>query len=311
MKAVILAAGKGVRMLPLTLDKPKPLIEINGKPFLLHLLERLHDAGFEDKDIAIVAGYKKEKMEDFLEENKLPITVIEQEALLGTGDAVSRAREFVDDEDFVVVGGDNLFSAADLKAIQQDDGYCHVAAWKVDNPSRYGVLLCKGNMLLKVIEKPKEFIGNLINAGLYKFTSDIFEALEQIRPSERGELELTDAISLLAESRKVKVMMLQDYWLDLGRNRGFFERFVSGKVLGVKDLLERPKVGIGVILVKEGKVLLLKRKNAHGEGTWGFPGGHLELHEEFEDCVKREVEEETGISVNNIHFAGLTNDIFT
>jgi len=217
MKAVILAAGKGVRMLPLTLDKPKPLIEINGKPFLLHLLERLHDAGFEDKDIAIVAGYKKEKMEDFLEENKLPITVIEQEALLGTGDAVSRAREFVDDEDFVVVGGDNLFSAADLKAIQQDDGYCHVAAWKVDNPSRYGVLLCKGNMLLKVIEKPKEFIGNLINAGLYKFTSDIFEALEQIRPSERGELELTDAISLLAESRKVKVMMLQDYWLDLGR----------------------------------------------------------------------------------------------
>lgn len=86
---------------------------------------------------------------------------------------------------------------------------------------------------------------------------------------------------------------------------------MSGKVLGVKDLLERPKVGIGVILVKEGKVLLLKRKNAHGEGTWGFPGGHLELHEEFEDCVKREVEEETGISVNNIHFAGLTNDIFT
>ena len=76
-------------------------------------------------------------------------------------------------------------------------------------------------------------------------------------------------------------------------------------------LKEKPKVGVGVILVKGNKVLLLKRKNAHGEGTWGFPGGHLELHEEFEDCVKREVEEETGISVNNIRFAGLTNDIFT
>ena len=73
---------------------------------------------------------------------------------------------------------------------------------------------------------------------------------------------------------------------------------------------ERPKLGVGVILAKDNKILLLKRKNAHGEGTWGFPGGHLELNEEFEDCVKREVKEETGIKVSNIRFAGLTNDIF-
>lgn len=73
---------------------------------------------------------------------------------------------------------------------------------------------------------------------------------------------------------------------------------------------EIPKVGVGVILVKDNKVLLLKRKNAHGEGTWSFPGGHLEFNEEFEDCVAREVEEETGIAVSNIRFAGLTNDIF-
>lgn len=68
---------------------------------------------------------------------------------------------------------------------------------------------------------------------------------------------------------------------------------------------------MGVILVKDNKVLLLKRKNAHGEGTWGFPGGHLELNEGLEDCATREVEEETGIIVTNIRFAGLTNDIFT
>src|SRR3989344_3891185 len=95
MKAVILAAGKGVRMLPLTRDKPKPLIEVDEKPFLLHLLERLHDAGFADKDIAIVAGYKVEKIEEFLDEHNLPITVIVQQALLGTGDAVYHARAFV------------------------------------------------------------------------------------------------------------------------------------------------------------------------------------------------------------------------
>ena len=217
MKAVILAAGKGVRMLPLTRDKPKPLIEIDGKPFLMHLLERLHTAGFEDKDIAIVVGYKGEKIEDFLDEHNLAITAIAQQALLGTGDALYHAREFVDEEDFMVVGGDNLFSADDLLRIQQDDEFCYVAGWKVEDPSRYGVLVCKGDVLLEIVEKPKEFVGDLINAGLYKFTPDIFEALEQIEISERGELELTDAISLLAEGRKVKVMMLQDYWLDLGK----------------------------------------------------------------------------------------------
>jgi len=219
-------------MLPLTRDKPKPLIEVDEKPFLLHLLERLHDAGFADKDIAIVAGYKVEKIEEFLDEHNLPITVIVQQALLGTGDAVYHARAFVDEEDFIVVGGDNLFSADDLLRIQHADEFCYVAGWEVEEPSRYGVLVSKGEVLLEIVEKPKEFIGNLINAGLYKFTPDIFEALEQIKLSERGELELTDAITLLAESRKVKVMMLQDYWLDLGKKEDiqkieeFLKRFL-------------------------------------------------------------------------------------
>jgi len=217
MKAVILAAGKGVRMLPLTRDKPKPLIEVAGKMFLIHLLERLHEAGFEDEDIAIVVGYKGEKIEEFLAEQNRGITVIVQQALVGTGDAVYHAREFVDEEDFIVVGGDNLFSANDLLHIQKEDEYCYVSGWEVDDPSRYGVLVCKGERLTEIVEKPKEFVGNLINAGLYKFTQDIFEALEQIEISERGELELTDAISLLAEGGKVKVIMLQDYWLDLGK----------------------------------------------------------------------------------------------
>ncbi|MEK6809831.1 MAG: nucleotidyltransferase family protein, partial [Nanoarchaeota archaeon] len=180
MKAVILAAGKGVRMLPLTLDKPKPLIEVNGKPFLIYLLEQLHNAGFEDKDIAIVVGYKGEKIEEFLDEHGLAITVIVQPALLGTGDAVYHARQFVDEENFIVMGGDNLFSADDLLRIKKEDDFCYVAAWEVEDPSRYGVLVCQGEMLIEIIEKPKEFVGNLINAGLYKLTPDIFEALEQI-----------------------------------------------------------------------------------------------------------------------------------
>lgn len=78
----------------------------------------------------------------------------------------------------------------------------------------------------------------------------------------------------------------------------------------MNNMEQRPKVGVGVIVKKENTVLLLQRKNAHGEGTWCFPGGHLEYNEEIEDCAKREVEEETGIQIQQIQFAGLTNDIF-
>lgn len=73
---------------------------------------------------------------------------------------------------------------------------------------------------------------------------------------------------------------------------------------------QSPKVGVGVIIVKDGKVLLLQRKNAHGEGTWSFPGGHLEFNESWKECAEREVLEETGIKINNIRFAEVTNDIF-
>ena len=217
MKAIILAAGKGVRMLPLTLDRPKIFVEVNGKPFLMHILDRLYQAGFCDNDIAIVAGYKKEKIEEYLEEHNLAVTVIEQPALLGTGDALYQARSFVDEEDFIALYGDNLFSVDDFVNVQREDEYCYVTGWEVDKPEKYGVLVCKGDMLVEIVEKPKEFVGNLINAGLFKFTPDIFEALGQIELSERGELELTDAISLLAGGRKVKVVMLKDYWLELGK----------------------------------------------------------------------------------------------
>ena len=73
---------------------------------------------------------------------------------------------------------------------------------------------------------------------------------------------------------------------------------------------QQPQVGVGVIIMNRGRVLLLRRKNAHGEGSWCFPGGHLEFNEELADCARREVQEETGLTVSNIQFAGLTNDLF-
>ncbi len=213
-KAVIMAAGKGTRMLPLTENIPKVLIEINNKPFLYYVIENLKKAGFEE--FGIISGYFKEKIKEFIKENNFNAVIIEQKKQLGTGHAVMQAKEFCRDKDFIVLGGDNLFSVQDLEAVNSQDEFCYVVGKKVEDPSKYGVLKTKDGRLIEIIEKPKEFVGDLINTGLYKFTKDIWNALDQIELSERGEYELTDAVSILAKKRKVKVLKLKDYWLDLG-----------------------------------------------------------------------------------------------
>jgi dTDP-glucose pyrophosphorylase len=214
MKSVILAAGKGMRMLPLTKTIPKVLVEVNGKPFLHYVIENLKKAGFTE--FGIVVGYMKENVADFLKENGIEATLIEQEQQLGTGDAVKQAKEFCGDENFIVLGGDNLFAVQDLQSLNKSDDLCYVIGKEIEDPRKYGVLIVENDKLIKIIEKPQIFVGNMINAGLYKFTSDIWPALDQMELSERGEYELTDALTNLAEQGKVKVESMKGHWLDLG-----------------------------------------------------------------------------------------------
>ena len=214
MKAVILAAGKGIRMLPLTENVPKVLVEVKGKPFLSYVIENLKKAGITE--LGIIVGYKKEKIIQFLEENNIQATIIEQKEQLGTGHAVLQARNFCGNDNFIVLGGDNLFSVDDLLSVKTDDQFCYVIGKEVEEWQKYGVLVVEDENLVKIVEKPQDFVGKLINIGLYKFTSEIWNALDKIELSPRGEYELTDAISILAEQRKVKVKQLINYWLDLG-----------------------------------------------------------------------------------------------
>jgi len=214
MKAIIMAAGKGTRMLPLTENTAKVLIEINGKPFLYYVLKNLQKAGINE--FGIVIGYKKEQFQQFLDKYGFNATLIEQTEQKGTGHALMQAEEFVKNENFIALGGDNLCSDNDFKTIAKDDNLNYIGGIESKTPERYGVLVVDGDQLKEIKEKPKEFVGSLINTGLYKFTSDIFEALMEIKESERGEYELTDAISLLAAQGKVKVHIISDYWIDLG-----------------------------------------------------------------------------------------------
>lgn len=214
MQAVILAAGLGKRMRPLTDNLPKPLIPANRKPFLFYLMDNLQKAGFND--FVIVANYKIEMIREFLEQYGFSATVIDQKEPLGTAHAIASAENLITGN-FVVVMSDNIYSPKDLEKFRINDGLNYVGGIIHKNPEKYGNILVNGDFLEKIIEKPAQKVSDLINTGLYKFTPEIFSAIKKIGKTERGEYEITDAISLLCKERKVKVVELKNYWLDMGK----------------------------------------------------------------------------------------------
>lgn len=219
-KVVISAAGRGTRMLNLSKDKPKHLIEVNGRPFLYYLLENLKKSGF--KDIVIVVGYKKEVLEKFIRKYNPKIKIINQFELLGdeygTACPIKCVENLIKKENFLSVCGDNLYSVADLEQMKIDDHYNYVAGIVHDHPETHGVLIPdKEDFLERIIEKPKHFVGDLVNTGMYKFTPEIFSAVKKINLSPRKEYEITDAVTILAKDKKVKIKKIKDYWLEFTR----------------------------------------------------------------------------------------------
>lgn len=211
MKAVILAAGKGVRMLPLTEDRPKVMIELNGKPFLWYTVENLRKAGV--KEICVVVGYLSGKIKEYFGDT---LNYVEQKEHLGTAHAVLQAKDFIGKDNFILIMGDNLYSHGDIKELaKKKDKFCYIAAFESNNPKAYGVLEAKGGRLVNIEEKPQHPKSNLVNTGLYKLTPEIFEEITKLRKSPRGEYEITDALSNLARHGKVRVYKLKDYWIDM------------------------------------------------------------------------------------------------
>lgn len=222
-KVLISAAGRGTRMLDLAKDKPKHLIEVNNKPFLYYLLNNLKKAGFTE--IFMVVGYKKEFMEKFFGQHReeFNMTLINQFEILGdkrygTACPLECVKNFLSADSFLSVYGDNLYAVEDLINFNIDDDFVYVAGLPHPEPQNYGVLqLATDGTLKRIIEKPKEFVGNLINTGLYKFTPEVFNYLNKIVLSPRGEYELTDVINLMAAEKKVKAIDLRGVWLDFGK----------------------------------------------------------------------------------------------
>lgn len=217
MKAILMCAGRSTRTLPITERMPKPLLKVLNKSIIMHTLDQL--VGSIDTAIVVV-GYLKESVIRHLggSYKGIEIRCETQETLLGTGDAVYSCKKyFSEGEKFLVLNGDDLFSKADIERLiaQQELG---ILAMKVLDPSHYGVLQVDENFnLIKIVEKPKIYIGDLVNAGCYSLNYKIFDYLKETQKSERDEVELTSAVQSLAlnEKVKIKVVPIQDHWLPI------------------------------------------------------------------------------------------------
>jgi len=225
VKAVVLAAGEGVRLQPITSTRPKHLIKVGGKPILGHCLSAVKSCGVDE--VLIVVHYMGDAIREFYGDGKkfgLKIEYAEQKGVLGTGDAVSAAEPYVKD-DFVLVYGDLLFSAEAVKNVvnmyKEEKPAATMAVVPVENPESYGVVELENEKTVKrIVEKPNrnEASTNLANAGIYVFSTEIFEKIKVTSKSARGELEVTDAVSLLAKERTVLATKIsREDWIDIGR----------------------------------------------------------------------------------------------
>ncbi len=222
MQAVVLAAGKGTRLEPLTDDKPKPLVEVDGRPILEDVFDNLIDVGVDE--FVVVVGYKKEKIIERYEDEYrgVPITYAHQREQKGLAHALLQAENHVDDG-FVLMLGDNIFRGNLGDVVNRHNEDRADAAFLVEevpyeDASRYGV--CDTNEygeIERVVEKPDDPPSNLVMTGFYTFTPAIFHACHLVQPSDRGEYELTDAINLLIQSgRTIDAIRLDGWRMDIG-----------------------------------------------------------------------------------------------
>ncbi|WP_254523349.1 bifunctional sugar-1-phosphate nucleotidylyltransferase/acetyltransferase [Natrinema caseinilyticum] len=215
MKAVVLAAGQGTRMRPLSESVPKPMLPVADRPLAAHTVDAAVDAGADE--IVLVVGYEAETVRDHFGDayRGTPVSYAVQEEQAGTADAVNAARDFLEGP-FAVLNGDNLYDPAAIDRLF--DACPAICAIEVDEPSNYGVLstdVGTDGRVTGIVEKPDDPPTNLANAGAYAFPAEAREWLE-VPESERGEREITDVVAQVIDEYDVTPVTLER-WLDVGR----------------------------------------------------------------------------------------------
>lgn len=259
MKAIILAAGEGLRCRPLTLTRSKVMLPVANKPILEHVVRALAANGI--KDIVLIVGYEKERIMDYFEDGLtfgVNITYVDQKAQLGTAHAVKRAETLIGSEDseFLVLNGDNLIETRTITDLLENrNGDVTLLTVKMEDPEGYGVVLTEGKKVLKILEKKPGKESNIVNTGIYVFTPSIFECIESTPISEYGEYAITDTLQLMIDNgKKVSAVPTEAKWMDaafawdlLKANASFLNTASELKIEGrVEDgVVLKGKVSVG------------------------------------------------------------------
>lgn len=222
-KAVILAAGRGTRMKSLTDDCPKPMLRVDGRPLLAHVIERMEEAGV--REVLVITGYRAELVEEYFGRHPpvhAQISYRLQQPQNGTGSAALLGREFAGADPVLLTFGDILVAAQIYRDLADGlEGAEAVLALKeVDDPCQGAAVYTEGERVTRIIEKPPRGTSTTRwnNAGIFAFRSSIFHELERVPLSPRGEYELTDAVhQLLAAGHVLHWREIKGFWRDVGR----------------------------------------------------------------------------------------------
>lgn len=228
MKGLVLSGGTGTRLRPLTHTSAKQLIPVANKPVLFYALEDVRECGITD--VGIIVGHTKDEVKAAVGDGSklgIKVTYIEQPYSGGLAHAVLIAKDFLKDEPFVMYLGDNILKEGIVKlceAFKSSNCEVLIAVCRVKEPQRFGVVELKDGKVVRLVEKPKVPKSDLALAGIYFFKSSIFDAIKNIKPSARGELEITDAIQYLVTiNKRVDYKEITGWWKDTGKPEDIIE----------------------------------------------------------------------------------------
>lgn len=317
MKGLILSGGKGTRLYPLTYTRAKQLIPVANEPVLFRVVRAIRDAGIAD--IGIVVGDTEPEIREAVGDGSrwgVRVTYIRQTAPAGLAHAVRESLGFLGDDRFVMFLGDNVIQGGISPLIRQfaeSDWNSQIVLKRVPNPQQFGVAVLNGNGgIHRLIEKPKEPPSDLALVGIYMFDRNVCEAVHAIRPSFRGELEITDAIQWLVDrGLAVHPYVHEGWWIDTGKPTDMLEAndhvleeitpSVEGRVDGASQIGRRVTVQPGAEIVNS----TVRGPSIIGENTRvvnSYIGPYTSI---YHDCVVENSEIEHTIVLEHSRISGV------